>query len=172
MEQQMPHDMKEIDGKILDELAEGRNVPSNLAETLDVSRQWITQRLQQMESADYVTNVGRGVYELVDDPREDAADAGDEADLRGQLQDALESRDDAQAKSARLEERVSDLQARLEQHDPEAAPDTERLERALRGVDAALTALAGRDPNIDGALAELESARDALADALGVDDGS
>lgn len=60
----MAHDLKPIDGEILVMLTEGRNVPSNLADRLDVSRQWTTQRLQQLESADYVRNVGRGVYEL------------------------------------------------------------------------------------------------------------
>ena len=64
MSGKVAHDLKEIDEGILTVLARGRNVPSNLAEELDVSRQWINQRLQQMESADYVTNVGRGVYEL------------------------------------------------------------------------------------------------------------
>ena len=64
MQNQVPHELKEIDDGILTILAEGRNVPSNLADRLDKSRQWITQRLQQMESADYVRNVGRGVYEL------------------------------------------------------------------------------------------------------------
>lgn len=64
MQQSVPHDLKEIDRKILVALAAGNNVPSNLAEQFDVSRQWISQRLQQMESADYVRNIGRGVYEL------------------------------------------------------------------------------------------------------------
>ena len=62
-------DRKEIDNKILDELHGGRNVPSNLADELDVSRQYISQRLKLLEAADHVENIGRGVYELVDDPR-------------------------------------------------------------------------------------------------------
>lgn len=62
-------DLKDIDGEILDELTGGRNVPSNLADELDVTRQYIQQRLQLLEAADHVENVGRGVYELVDDPR-------------------------------------------------------------------------------------------------------
>ncbi|MFP8890774.1 MarR family transcriptional regulator [Natrialbaceae archaeon A-CW2] len=63
-------DRKEIDDKILDILGEGRNVPSNIADELDVTRQYVQQRLQLLEAADYVTNIGRGVYELVEDPRE------------------------------------------------------------------------------------------------------
>jgi DNA-binding Lrp family transcriptional regulator len=72
-------ELKPIDERILDELLEGRdegdpwgrNTPSNLADELDVSRQWVTQRLQMMESADYVRNIGGGVYEFVTDPREE-----------------------------------------------------------------------------------------------------
>ncbi|WP_238709282.1 winged helix-turn-helix domain-containing protein [Natronorubrum halophilum] len=63
-------DRKEIDNKILDELHDGRNVPSNLADELDVSRQYISQRLKLLEAADHVENIGRGVYDLIDDPRE------------------------------------------------------------------------------------------------------
>jgi ArsR family transcriptional regulator, cadmium/lead-responsive transcriptional repressor len=64
-------DRMEIDNKILDELHDGRNVPSNLAESLGVTRQYVGQRLKLLEAADHVRNVGRGVYELVDDPRKD-----------------------------------------------------------------------------------------------------
>lgn len=69
MPESVAHELKPVDEQILDVLHEGRNVPSNIADEIDVSRQWATQRLQQMESADYVRNVGRGVYELVEDPR-------------------------------------------------------------------------------------------------------
>ena len=68
-EQAMGLDRKEIDDRILGLLAEGRNVPSNLADELGVSRQYVQQRLKLLEAADYVDNIGRGVYELVEDPR-------------------------------------------------------------------------------------------------------
>ncbi|WP_207589448.1 MarR family transcriptional regulator [Halomontanus rarus] len=70
----MGFDRKAIDNKILDVLSDGRNVPSNIADELEVSRQYIQQRLQLLEAADYVENIGRGVYELVDDPRTDTDD--------------------------------------------------------------------------------------------------
>ncbi|MFD1562802.1 hypothetical protein ACFR99_04490 [Haloarchaeobius amylolyticus] len=70
-QQSMGLDRKEIDDKILDVLTEGRNVPSNIADELDVTRQYVQQRLQLLEAADYVQNIGRGVYELVEDPREE-----------------------------------------------------------------------------------------------------
>jgi ArsR family transcriptional regulator, cadmium/lead-responsive transcriptional repressor len=73
-------DLKEIDERILDELHDGRNVPSNLAETLDVSRQYVQQRLALLEAADHVENIGRGVYELLDDPREETESTSDSPD--------------------------------------------------------------------------------------------
>jgi|AntDeeMinimDraft_4_1070355.scaffolds.fasta_scaffold10379_3 predicted transcriptional regulator len=70
--QPMGLDLKEIDDQILDLLAEGRNVPSNLADELDVTRQYIQQRLKLLEAADYVQNIGRGVYEVIEDPRNES----------------------------------------------------------------------------------------------------
>lgn len=98
------HDLKPIDGLLLDRLAEGRNAPSNLADhdDLNVSRQWVSQRLKRLQSAGYVRNVGRGVYELVDDPRAtdaerpaSAAAATVEGDDRGSDRDALRNALDA-----------------------------------------------------------------------------
>lgn len=67
-----------IDGQILDLLLEGRyeqpwgrNTPSNLADELGVSRQWVSQRLGYLEAAGAVENIGGGVYEFIEDPRED-----------------------------------------------------------------------------------------------------
>lgn len=51
--------------------------------------------------------MGRGVYELVDDPREDSDVADDVADLRAKLNDARERQEIA-------EERVDQLRADLE----------------------------------------------------------
>lgn len=66
----MGFERMDIDDQIIEELREGRNVPSNLAEQLDVSRQYVQQRLKLLEAADHVENVGRGVYELIYDPRD------------------------------------------------------------------------------------------------------
>lgn len=66
-------DRKEIDDEILEKLSEGRNIPSNIADDLDVSRQYVQQRLKLLEAADYVENIGRGVYELIEDPRNDCS---------------------------------------------------------------------------------------------------
>ncbi len=63
-------DLNDTDRAVLDMLAEGRNVPANIGDELDVSRQYIHQRIKLLETADYVRNIGRGVYELVEDPRD------------------------------------------------------------------------------------------------------
>lgn len=67
-----------VDGEILDTLQEGRgndqpwgrNTPSNLGEELDYSRQHMSTRLGMLEAAGLVENIGGGVYEFVEDPRE------------------------------------------------------------------------------------------------------
>lgn len=161
MESIMALDLKDIDGRILDELAAGRNVPSNLAEELDSSRQWIQQRLKMLEAAGHVENIGRGVYELVDDPREDI--------------DVAEGREPP----AESEENIQDLRNRLDQLESEAAElrdENDRLrdwldtaedldvERIRSAVDAALVALEGQHPNIDAAQTELEGIMEVLPD--------
>lgn len=68
-----------VDGEILDALLEGRdsnqpwgrNTPTNIGEKLDYSRQHMSTRLGMLEAAGYVQNIGGGVYEFEEDPRED-----------------------------------------------------------------------------------------------------
>lgn len=62
--------LSDTDQDILDSLSEGRNVPANIADKLGFSRQYVQQRLGRLEEHDIVRNVGRGVYELVTDPRD------------------------------------------------------------------------------------------------------
>lgn len=59
--------LNEMDEEILNRLQDGRNVPANLAEELDVSRQYIYRRLKRMREHGIVRNIGRGVYELADE---------------------------------------------------------------------------------------------------------
>ncbi|WP_255196516.1 helix-turn-helix transcriptional regulator [Halorarius litoreus] len=67
--------LSETDNAILSLLAEGRNVPANIADELDFTRQYVQQRLKRMEEHGIVQNIGRGVYEIVEDPR-DSMDTG------------------------------------------------------------------------------------------------
>jgi len=63
-------DLRDVDHAILDALHAGRNIPANLADDAGLTRQYVQQRLKRLEEHGYVRNIGRGVYELVDDPRE------------------------------------------------------------------------------------------------------
>jgi DNA-binding transcriptional MocR family regulator len=89
------HELNDADERILDTLAGGRNLPQNIARELDYSRQYVQNRLQMLKAADYVENVGGGLYELVDDPREDT-DADTDPEVEA------------------LRERVRELNAQLE----------------------------------------------------------
>lgn len=62
-------ELNEADQKILDHLSGGRNVPANIADDLGYSRQYVQNRIKRLREHGYITNIGRGVYELVDDPR-------------------------------------------------------------------------------------------------------
>jgi DNA-binding Lrp family transcriptional regulator len=63
--------LNDTDITLIECLSQGRNVPANLAEEIGVSRQYVQQRLKRMEEHEVVRNIGRGVYELVEDPRDD-----------------------------------------------------------------------------------------------------
>jgi DNA-binding Lrp family transcriptional regulator len=65
-----PIQLSDTDKAILDVLEEGRNAPSNIADRLDFTRQYIQQRLRRLEEHGHIQNIGSGVYELVDDPRD------------------------------------------------------------------------------------------------------
>ena len=62
--------LNETDKNIISKLEKGRNVPANIAEELDLSRQYVQQRLRRLEEHGHVKNIGRGVYEMIDDPRD------------------------------------------------------------------------------------------------------
>ena len=63
--------LSDTDRAVLEILEEGRNIPSNVADRLDFSRQYVQRRLHRLEQPGHVQNIGGGVYELQDDPRED-----------------------------------------------------------------------------------------------------
>jgi len=60
----VPHELNRADKRVLRELEAGVRNPSWLAEELDYSRQYVHQRLQLLVAAEYVNNLGHGLYEL------------------------------------------------------------------------------------------------------------
>lgn len=65
-----PEELDELHWKIVDELREGRCTPSYLAEQTGESRQLISQRLRDLTMAGFVEKIHTGLYELVEDPRD------------------------------------------------------------------------------------------------------
>lgn len=59
------------DKKILDLLKKGRCTPSYVAQQTDYSRGNIQNRLLRLVEHNYVRQLGGGLYELIEDPRED-----------------------------------------------------------------------------------------------------
>ena len=62
--------LNETDRHIIEILEEGRNAPSNIANRLDFTRQYVQRRLRRLEEHGHIQNIGSGVYELHDDPRD------------------------------------------------------------------------------------------------------
>ncbi|QLG47880.1 hypothetical protein [Natrinema halophilum] len=145
-----------VDGEILDVLQNGRNVPANIADEIDKSRQYTHQRLGLLEAAQHVQNVGRGVYELVDDPRTDAEPEPDVDTLQERI-DTLES--DLVDARKEIESYKAELSKRNEQL--EGVPDRQELARTIEDLERACE-------NGDGNGIQVALGR--LKEAAGVDD--
>lgn len=63
-----PTDNDEV---VLDVLKEGRANPLYIREKSELPKQRVNESLQRLQSAGWVERVTRGLYELVDDPREE-----------------------------------------------------------------------------------------------------
>lgn len=57
-------DLDDIHWAIIDKLREGRGTPSYLADHVGESRQLVSNRIRDLQMADIVTFVHRGLYEL------------------------------------------------------------------------------------------------------------
>lgn len=157
-----PDDLNKTDSRVLGVLADGRVTPQYVAEELDVSRTYASERLKRLVEHGHVRKLASGLYELVDDPRDDVT--ADETDAQARLQNALEARDDAQARADRLADKVDDLEAQLEDYRERLADQDVDVGAIRGGVRAALSALEGRHPDTETATAELERVREELDD--------
>lgn len=63
-----PDSLNETDEKILAELRAGRVTPGYLAEELDISRPYASERLKRLFEHKHIERPASGLYELVDDP--------------------------------------------------------------------------------------------------------
>ena len=67
----MAFELNETDKDVIGHLSQrGNDVPANIGDRLGQSRQYIHRRLQLLEAAGHVENIGRGVYALRNDPRD------------------------------------------------------------------------------------------------------
>ncbi|WP_226043450.1 hypothetical protein [Natrinema sp. DC36] len=113
MNLKMAHEPNDADGLILNTLTEGRNSPQNLADKLDYSRQYVQNRLQLLNAAEFVENIGGGLYELTDKGRDEIG-----APERDQLETVADALDE--------------IEAAFERGDPDAARAA--LERAQEAI--------------------------------------
>ena len=63
-------DLSETDEKILDQLQEGRVTPQFVANQIDISRPYASDKLRRLVEHGHVVKLASGLYELKSDPRE------------------------------------------------------------------------------------------------------
>ena len=86
-----PDDLNGTDEAVLDVLCGGRVTPQYAAERMDVSRTYASERLKRLVEHNHVQKVAPGLYELVDDPRDDVdVDQDDVAELERRIEDGLD----------------------------------------------------------------------------------
>ncbi len=64
-----PKDLNETDEAILDALVEGRVTPQYIADQLDISRPYASEKLKRFVEHEHVEKLASGLYELKNDPR-------------------------------------------------------------------------------------------------------
>lgn len=64
--------LTETDEQIVGLLAEGRVTAPYAADTIDASQEYVRSRLRRLVEHGHARKVYTGLYELVDDPREDS----------------------------------------------------------------------------------------------------
>ncbi len=64
-----PDDLSETDEAILDELSHGRVTPQYIADQLDLSRPYASEKLRRFVEHNHVRKIASGLYELEEDPR-------------------------------------------------------------------------------------------------------
>lgn len=65
-----PEDLSDTDNRILEQLQEGRVTPQYLADQLDISRPYASDKLRRFVEHGYVERLASGLYELKNDPRD------------------------------------------------------------------------------------------------------
>lgn len=66
------YDPSDHDEQVIQVLKDGRANPLHIREETGLSKQRVNDALDRLRSAGWVVKVTRGLYEIVDDPRDDA----------------------------------------------------------------------------------------------------
>lgn len=124
-----PSELNNTDEQILSLLHTGRVTPPYAAAELDKSREYASERLIRLKEHNHVQRIAPGLYELVDDPRDDVEVDADVEQLR---------------------ERVAELEARIESSREWAEATLDAIESvngdaAADNARATLAALEGDD---------------------------
>lgn len=85
-----PDQLNDTDGRILDVMLDGRATPQYVADQLDLSRPYASDRLKRLVEHGHVERLAAGLYELVDDPRTDR-DADEELIPRSELEELIQN---------------------------------------------------------------------------------
>ena len=128
-------DLNETDRKILAMIAEGRVSPPYVSEELEISREYASERLIRLKEHEHVERISPGLYELVDDPREDAAEVAteDEIELKQNLEAVKSENDDLQDELDQAQSRIHEL----EDDQRQDMVEQDRLRSALDEIEAA-----------------------------------
>jgi predicted transcriptional regulator len=59
-------DLNTTDESIIGELRDGRNIPANIAGSIDRDRHYVQRRMRRLREHGLVENIGNGVYELTE----------------------------------------------------------------------------------------------------------
>lgn len=63
-------DLNDTDEKTLEQLQEGRVTPQYLADQLNITRPYASEKLRRLMEHGHVEKLASGLYEIEDDPRE------------------------------------------------------------------------------------------------------
>jgi len=97
-EQEMAVKVTKSTKSVLDVLHNGRATPGHIVQETDLSRQTVHSQLNQLLAGEHVRYVheGTGLYELVDDPRDDVDQEDDVEELKRHVRaagEAIEAQD-------------------------------------------------------------------------------
>lgn len=132
-----PADLNDTDDAVLDVLRGGRVTPQYAADQMDVSRTYASERLKRLVEHKHVAKVAPGLYELVDDPRDDVDSGGeDTAALEERVAELERERDELEAQiESALEWAEATLDAIQSVNGDEAEENAETTVAVLEGSD-------------------------------------